>query len=252
MLIHPVVDDLRKLRLEGFVEALETQARNPETKNLLFEERLALLVSHEISLRENRKLQVRLKKAKFRDRASVPDLMYGPERKIDRSLVLSLENCNWIRECKNILITGATGTGKSYLAEALAHAACLKGFSVLRLQIPRILQELSAAKADGSYLKLQAKLARVDVLLIDDFGISPFSDEDRRGFLEIADERYNRKSTILTSQLPIDNWHQVIADTTIGDAILDRLVHNAYRICLEGDSMRKKRSFKQGENHEGT
>lgn|SRR3990167_9879757 len=252
MLAHPIVENLRKLRLNGFAEALEMQIKNPASKELMFEERLAILVDHEISLRENRNLQIRLKKAKFKDRASVPDLIYSPERKIDRSLVLSLENCDWIKDCKNVLITGATGTGKSYLAEALAHAACLKGFSVLRVQIPRLLHELIAAKADGSYLSLQAKLAKVELLLIDDFGIAPFSDEDRRSFLEIADERYNRKSIILTSQLPTDDWHQVIGDSTVGDAILDRLVHNAHRICLGGDSMRKKLFLTKGTQNERT
>ena len=240
MMIHPVLENLRALRLVGAAQALEMQLQNTASQDLTFEERLSLLVDYEKSFREQRRLQSRLKKAKFRNQACIPDIIYDPFRKLDKSLILNLENCLWIKEHKNILITGATGTGKSYIAEALAHSACLKEVHVLRVQFPRILHDLTAAKGDGGYARLQAQLCKVELLLIDDFGIAPFSDENRRDFLEIADERYNRKSTIITSQLPVSNWHEAIGDSTLGDAILDRLIHHAYRISLEGESMRKK------------
>jgi DNA replication protein DnaC len=240
MIIHPVLENLRKLRLTGAAQALELQLNNTASQGLTFEERLSLLVDYEMGFREQKRLQSRLKRARFKNQACIPDIIYDPSRKLDRSLILALENCLWVREHKNILITGATGTGKSYIAEALAHSACLKEVHVLRVQFPRILHDLTAAKADGGYARLQAHLAKVEVLLIDDFGLAPFTDENRRDFLEIADERYNRKATIITSQLPVQNWHQAIGDSTLGDAILDRLVHNAYRISLEGESMRRK------------
>lgn len=242
MIIHPIIENLKKLRLQGIASALESQMQNPESKTLLFEERLALLVDNEITLRDNKRLQNRIKKARFKQNACIQDVTYEPSRKLDRALVLSLANCDWITKHANILITGCTGTGKSYLAEALAHNACLKGFNVLRIQFPRIFHELTAAKADGSYLKMQAVLANVDLLLMDDFCLAPFSDENRRDLLELIDDRYEKKSTIIASQLPVKSWHDAIGDKTLADAILDRLIHHAYRFPLEGDSMRGKKS----------
>jgi len=240
MVIHPVIENLKKLRLKGVVEALENQMRNPEIKSLLFEERLALLIANEISLRENNRLQSRLRKARFKQQACIQDVTFEVSRKLDKILFLSFENCQWIKAHRNILITGATGTGKSYLAEALAHNACLKGFSSYRVQLPRFLHELIAAKADGSYLKKQVELAKVDVLILDDFAAFPLTDENRRDLLEIVDDRYNKKSTIITSQLLVKDWHDAIGERTLADAILDRLIHNSHRIALEGDSLRKK------------
>lgn len=250
MIIHPIIENLKRLRLRGIVEALQNQLQNPQIKDLLFEERLALLIDNEITLRQNKQLQIRIKKAKFKQQACIQDISYEPSRKLDKMLCLSFENCNWITTHKNILITGATGTGKSYLAEALAHNACLKGFTSYRAQFPRFFHELIAAKADGNYLKMQTELAKVDVLICDDFACCPCSDENRRDLLEIMDDRYNKKSTIITSQLPVKDWHEAIGDQTLADAILDRLIHNAYRIDLEGESIRKKMaSEKKGGNH---
>ena len=238
-MIHPVIENLKRLRLNGVIEALECQLKNPESKNLLFEERLALLIDNEVGVRERRRLQIRLRKAKLRHQASIPDVTYESVRKLDRSLFLSFESCRWIDEHRNILITGFTGTGKSYLADALAHNACMKGFTVRRLQFPRFFHELTASKADGSYLKIQGELSKADVLIMDDLFIAPFNDENRRDLLEIMDDRYNTSSTIVTSQLPTDNWHEALGDATLGDAILDRLIHNGYKIDLEGPSKRK-------------
>ena len=242
MIIHPVIESLKRLRLKGVIEALECQLKNPESKNLLFEERLALLLDNEIGVRERKRLQTSLKKAKLRHQAFMPDVTYESPRKLDRSLFLSFESCRWIDEHRNVLITGSTGTGKSYLADVLAHKACMKGYSVRRLQFPRFFYELTAAKADGSYLKMQTDLAKANVLIMDDLYIAPFSDENRRGLLEIVDDRYNKNSTIVTSQLPIDDWHEALGDATLGDAILDRLVHNSYKIALEGPSKRNLQS----------
>lgn len=240
MILHPIIDILKKLKFTGFIEALELQIKNPEMRNLGFEERLALLVENEVNFRENRKLQTRLKRAKFRDNANIADLIYESSRKLDKRLIQSLSGCDWVCRRQNVIITGATGTGKSYLSEALVHQACLKGHSVLRVQFPKIMHQLTAAKADGSYLKMQSNLGKVDVLLMDDFGIVPFSEEHRQDLLEIIDDRHRHASTVISSQLPVDQWHNALGDGTIADAILDRLVHNAHRITLEGESLRKK------------
>lgn len=240
MNIHPVIESLKKLRLKGVIEALESQQRNPEIENLLFEERLALLFDNELILRENKRLQNRLKKAKFKQNACMQDVDYRSVRGLDQTLFRSFENCNWLATYKNVLITGPTGAGKSYLGEALAHNACIKGFSAQRLQMSRFFHQITAAKADNSYLKWIGELAKCDILLIDDFGAAAFTDENRRDFLDIIDDRYNKKSTIITSQFPIKNWHEVIGDKTLADAILDRLVHNSYQIELRGESMRKR------------
>jgi DNA replication protein DnaC len=240
MMLHPVLDQLRALKLEGMLEALQEQKNQKDVKQLSFEERLGLLIEHEISLRESRRVKRRLQAAKLKTPACFEDINFKVARRLDKSVVLSLENCQWVKETRNILITGATGTGKTYLAESFAHKACLKGFNVLSVRLSRFLEELVQAKAEGSYLKRLQAISKIDLLLIDDFGISPLTDQNRRDFLEILDDRYKKKSTIITSQLDVKHWHAAIGDATLADAILDRVVHNSYRFDLKGDTLRKE------------
>ena len=240
MLTHPTLEQLRSLKLSGMVKALEEQAGIPDLKELSFEERLGLLVDREVTVRRNRKLQTLLKKAKLRLNASIEDIDYRHPRDLDKSLVLSLASCQWVEEHNNILIIGPTGVGKSYLACALAQKACREGYRTLYFRLPRLLQELAMARGDGRYGKMLINLAKNDLLVIDDWGLTPLDDHGRRDILEILEDRHNIRSTIFTSQLPLNNWHEIIGDPTLADAILDRLVHNAYKINLKGESMRKR------------
>ncbi|MFH2002846.1 MAG: IS21-like element helper ATPase IstB [Planctomycetota bacterium] len=240
MLTHPTLEKLRSLKLSGMVKALEEQAGIPDLKELSFEERLGLLVDREVTERRNRKLQTLLKKAKLRLNASIEDIDYRHPRDLDKSLVLSLASCQWVEEHNNILIIGPTGVGKSYLACALAQKACREGYRTLYFRLPRLLQELAMARGDGRYGKMLINLAKNDLLVIDDWGLTPLDDHGRRDILEILEDRHNIRSTIFTSQLPLNNWHEIIGDPTLADAILDRLVHNAYKINLKGESMRKR------------
>ena len=221
------------------------QNKRPDIRKLSFEERLGLLIAHEISLRESKRVKRRLQAAKLKTPACFEDINYKATRELDKSLVVSLENCQWITDHRNILITGATGTGKTFLSESFAHKACLKGFSVLSVRLSRFLDELVQAKAEGCYLKRLLAISKIDLLLVDDFGLSPFTDQNRRDFLEILDDRYKKKSTIITSQLEVKHWHAAIGDATLADAILDRIVHNSYRIDLKGKRCGKKKNNNQ-------
>ena len=240
MLTHPTLKKLHSLKLSGMVNALEEQIQMGDLKELSFEERLGLLVDREVTERRNRKLQTLLKKAKLRLNASIEDIDYRHPRGLDKSLILSLASCQWVEEHNNILITGPTGAGKSYLACALAQKACREDYRTLYIRLSRLLQELAMARGDGRYGKMLINLAKHDLLVIDDWGLAPLDDHGRRDILEILEDRHNIRSTIVTSQVPLENWHEIIGDPTIADAILDRLVHNAYKITLKGESMRKK------------
>jgi DNA replication protein DnaC len=240
MLNNPTLEKLRSLKLSGMVKALEEQIGIPDLKELTFEQRLGLLVDREVTERQNRKLQTHLKKAKLRLNASLEDIDYRHPRGLDKSLTLSLASCQWIQEHNNILITGPTGVGKSYLACALAQKACRQDYRTLYFRLSRLLQELAMARGDGRYGKMLINLAKNDLLVIDDWGLVPLDDHGRRDILEILEDRHNVRSTIVTSQIPVQNWHEIIGDPTLADAILDRLVHNAYKITLKGESMRKK------------
>ena len=239
MLTHPTIEKLHNLKLTGMVKALTDQQQMSEIDSLGFEERLGLLVDREETERENRKLALRLKKAKLRQSASVEDLNFRRSRGMDKALILSLVACAWITKGINVLICGPTGVGKSYLACALAHKACLEGYTVLYLRLPRLFEELRLAKADGRYGKLMINFAKTDLLVLDDWGLTPMTDPQRRDLLELMEDRYGLKSTIITSQLPVVSWHEAIGDPTLADAILDRIVHNAHKIEMKGESMRK-------------
>jgi len=240
MLTHPTLDQLHALKLAGMAKALEEQLQMTDLEELTFEERLGLLVDREVTERQNRKLQTRLKKARLRLNAALEDIDYRSPRGLDKSLILSLASCRWIKDHLNILITGPTGAGKSYLACALAQKACREGYRALYFRLPRLLQELAMARGDGRYGKVLTNLAKNDLLVIDDWGLVPLDDHGRRDVLEILEDRHDVRSTLVTSQLPLANWHETIGHPTLADAILDRLVHNAYKIPLKGESMRKK------------
>ena len=243
MLIHPTIDKLNSMRLNGMAKGLRAQLENPEIHNLPFEDRLGLLVDAESLEREKRQLSTRLKGAKLRQNATLEDLDTRPARGIDRSLLASLATCQWIKRCHNLLIIGATGAGKTWLSCALSHSACRQGITAVYHRLPALMQDLDLARHDGRYKKLMQGLAKAGLLVLDDLGITPLSGEQLRDLLEIIDERYQKGSTLITSQLPVASWHEALGDPTMADAILDRVVHNAYKIELEGkDSMRKLRT----------
>ncbi|MCP4286553.1 MAG: ATP-binding protein [Gammaproteobacteria bacterium] len=241
MLIHPTLDKLNTLRLTGMARAYEQQLNMPDIETISTDERLGLMVDCEVTERESRRLKTRLRRAKLRHTAAIEDIDYRHPRGLDKSLMTKLATSNWVREHNNVLITGPTGIGKSWLACALGHKACRDGLNVLYARVPRFFRELTIARGDGRYPKLMTSLAKTDMLILDDLGASALKDEHRRDLLEILDDRYGVRSTVVTSQFPVEKWHELIADPTLADAILDRLVHNAYKINLKGDSMRKRR-----------
>jgi len=241
MLTQPTLEKLRALKLNGMLEALERQKESREIKELDFEERLGLLLDAEDFYKRAQRFNSRLKYAKLRQSACVEDVDFKYPRGLDKPHFLSLANCRWVAEHNNVLITGPTGVGKTYIACALGQMACREGYRALYLRMPRLLQEMAVARADGRYAKLLLSWSKVDVLVLDDFGLSPLTPESTRDVLEVLDDRYNTRSTIVSSQLPVPNWHETMQDPTLADAVLDRLVHNSYRIELKGDSMRKKR-----------
>ena len=237
------------MKLLGMAQALEEQTSDALYSSLSFEERLGLLVDRESVYRDNRRLAVRLGKAKLRQNAAFEDIDFRKPRGLDRSLVVALGAGNWIRRHNNCLLTGPTGVGKSFLACAIANKICRDGANVVYARASRLFSDLSIAKADGSHGRRLATLARVDLLILDDWGLAPLTAEQSRDFLEILDDRYDRRSTMIVSQTPVELWHAQMPDPTIADAALDRLVHNAHRITLTGESMRKQRAV-ESEGHE--
>ena len=240
MLIQQSIEKLHQMKLHGMAEALMEQAEQPDISELDFQERFSLLVDREWTYRENRRMSRLLQNAKLRLQATIEDIDFKAPRGLDRSVILTLAQCHWVRRAHNIIITGATGAGKTYLACALAHRACREGFSALYIRLPTLFQQLGMARADGSYPSLMKRIGKARVLVIDDWGITPMAATERRDLFEVIEDRHGIASTIVATQLPVRDWHQNIRDPTLADAILDRIVHSAHRIELKGDSMRKK------------
>jgi DNA replication protein DnaC len=243
MLQEPMMEKLLALRLHGMVEGLKTQEQDPAARDLSFLERLALLVDQQWNWRQNQALARRLTAAKLRGNACIEEIDYRTARGLDKSVIRALaQESVWVRNHEHIFVLGPTGVGKSFVASALAQKACRDGYSALYLRAAALFRDLAMARADGSLRLLLAKFSRIDVLVIEDWAMAPLSEPERRDFWEICEDRYQTRSLILTSQLPVARWHEQIGDPTVADGILDRLVHNAHRIEMRGDSMRKKRA----------
>jgi DNA replication protein DnaC len=246
MMNHPTIDRLGELKLNGMQQGLIDQEATDGIEEMSFHERLGLLVDREATERAGRSLTRRLQRAHLRENAAIEDVDFRVRRGLDRGQFLALASCDWIRDHLNVLITGPTGTGKTYLACALAQKACREGYSVLYTRLPRLLGDLTLAHADGRYPKLMIALARTHVLILDDWGFAPMTERHRYDLAEIIEERDQLRSTIITSQYPVQAWHDAVGDPTIADATLDRIVHAAYRFELECDSIRKRRARKKG------
>ncbi len=243
MLTEPTKEKLYAMRLAAMAAAWLEQQQSPKSRELSFDERFALIVDAEHQARDNRRLARLIKNAQLRlPEACMEDFEASQPRGLDKPTARQLSACGWVPDHLNVLVSGATGVGKSYLACALGHAACRRGFKVLYRRVPRLFEELSLAKAEGAYPKLLAKLAKFDVLVLDDLGIGNLKEANRHDLLEVLEDRYGQRSTVVTSQLPVARWHEWLGDPTVADAILDRLVHNAYKITLKGPSRRKEKA----------
>jgi DNA replication protein DnaC len=234
------LEHMRSMKLFGMQKAYQMAIENNSLSNLTADELVAHLVAQEYDDRKNRSINRSVKNAKFRYAAQVENILFDSERGVDKNLVHRLAECSFIKNAENLIITGSTGTGKSYLASALGYQACMSGYKVLYTSATRLLSQLKMAKADGSSLKELIRLEKLDLIILDDFGIQPFDQQARMMLMEIVEDRHGKKSTIFASQLPVQLWYEIIGDNTIADAILDRIVHSAHRIELQGESLRKK------------
>lgn len=242
MMLEPTLSKLNILKLYGIVEALIEQNQSVIYNELSFNERLGLLIDREISMRDNRRLTNLLRGAKLRySNACIEEIDFRTPRGLTKEVILSLMQNSWIKEKQNVIITGPTGSGKTFIACALANSSCRNGYSAYYIRLPRLLQEMQIARGDGSYGKQLSKLARYNLLVIDDWGLAKLGDKERRDLLEVLEDRHGISSTIVSSQIPMDRWHDTIGDPTIADAVLDRLVHNAHMITMnmDSESMRK-------------
>ncbi|AHK47308.1 Insertion sequence putative ATP-binding protein [Ensifer sp. M14] len=242
MLTNPTIDRLRELGLHGMATAFQELDAQSEARGLEHGEWLAILLEREATMRQQKRFEARARAAKLRHDAQIENADFRAARGLDRNLFMTLAGCDWIRKHHSLLVTGPAGVGKSWLACALGHKACREDFSVAYHRVPRLFASLALARGDGRYGRILKSLAKTDLLILDDWGPEKLNDDQRRDLLEIIEDRYERRSTIVTSQVPLDRWYEIIANPTLADAILDRLVHSAYRIELTGESMRKQRA----------
>lgn len=241
MLKAPTVEQLKSLALHSMAQAWEAQGEDVQVQQLSFDERFALLVEAEALARDNKRLARALREARLRiSGACIEDIDFAARRELDRKLVLELATCRWVREHQHVVITGATGVGKTYLGCALAQKACRMGHRALYRRVPRLLEEFTLAHADGSYTRLLARLARADVLVLDDWGLAPLKDQERRDILEVVEDRDATRSTVIISQLPTSSWHDHLGDPTVADAICDRILNRTHRLTIKGPSKRKE------------
>lgn len=249
MLTQPTIEKLCAMRLRGMAEAFRQQQESADCQQLSFEERLGLLIDRQWTWRESHALERRLRNGRLQGPACIEDIDYRTARGLDRQLVRSLtQESVWVRERQNLFLLGPTGIGKTWLGRAFAQKACRDGYTALFYKAAELFRDLAMARADGRHTKLLYQLGRIDLLIVDDWAMAPLAETERRDFLEICDARYQARSTLLTSQIPVASWHAQIGDPTIADSILDRLVHNAHRLELKGESMRKKRGPGRKEN----
>jgi DNA replication protein DnaC len=238
MLNNQTIDKLSSMKLDGMLQAFEQQESLSETKKLSFDERFGLLVDAEYVSRENTKLTERLKKAGLKHAACVEDIDFRTSRGLDKAVLSQLSQCNWVLKGLNILVSGKTGVGKSFLACAVTHKACLRGYTAKYFRAPRFFQELTVSRLQNKYSALLNRLAKIDVIVLDDFALAPMTEEQSRDMLEVIDDRSERRPVVIASQLPVDNWHSAIPSATIADAIIDRIIHSAYRLELTGGTLR--------------
>ena len=246
MLNQQTLDKLYVMKLLGMADGFKEQLQQPSFQDLSFDQRFGMLVDGQWTWKENKRLKRLLKEAKLKLQASVEDIDYKTSRGIEKSVLMNLTSCNWIRNHQNLLISGPTGVGKTFLACAIAQKACRDGFRTLYLRMPQFFYQIALARADGTYGNLMKKFSKTHLLVLDDLGLTSLSDTERRDLLEVIEDRHGVSSTLITSQLPVENWHDHIGDPTIADAILDRIIHSAHRIQLKGGSMRKKQNLDGG------
>jgi DNA replication protein DnaC len=243
MILEETIDKLLQLNLKVMAQTLRETIEQPGASTIPSEDLIGLVVDREWSDRQNRRLSARIKQAKLGMNACVEDVYCTAGRGVDKSAIRTLGTCGWVRAKQNVIVVGLTGTGKSYIGAALAHCACRAGYRALRTRVPRLLQELAVARVDGSYVSVLNRLAQTHVLVLDDFLISPLKDSERRDLLEVLEDRYDKSSTVITSQLPTKTWHESLEDPTVADAICDRIVHNAHVLSIKGPSLRKTKGL---------
>ena len=240
---NQTIEKMKLMRFHGMQQAFETALQTGKNNDFTTDELLSYLIDAEWTDRANRKIDRLIKSARFRYSASIEDINYAPDRNLDKNIVLRLANCQFIDRGENLIITGATGVGKSHLASAIGYQACMKGYKVLYLSTRKLFSRLKMSKADGSYMKELNRIEKQDLIVIEDLGLQPIDKQNQLSLLDIIEDRHGKKSTIVTSQIPVNKWHDLIEDSTIADAILDRIVHTAHRIEMKGESMRKKKAI---------